>query len=176
MNPGIYYITGTGSSRAQVLLIQGSSTKLTGDGVMIYNGYIQPGGDSTKVGQMQIKSGAVADLSPMTSGTYQGISIMQDRNVTTQITISGGSGTYIEGMVYAPKAFLSATGGSNIVPGSAFIVGSLLISGGGTMVLPVPPIPVPIPGATQGGGGPGRVGPMQAFLPRGDQGDPAGVS
>ena len=37
MNPGIYYITGTGSSRAQVLLIQGSSTKLTGIDVLIYN-------------------------------------------------------------------------------------------------------------------------------------------
>src|SRR5207244_3313568 len=38
MNPGIYYITGTGSASAQVVLIQGSSTHLTGDGVMIYNG------------------------------------------------------------------------------------------------------------------------------------------
>jgi Flp pilus assembly protein TadG len=152
MNPGIYYITGTGSSSAQVFLISGTGVTIQtvsppGDGVLIYNGY-KPGGNSTQVGQIQIKSQAVAKLSPMSSGTWQGISIFQDQAATAQITISGGSGTYIKGMLYAASAFLSSTGGSDIVPGSAFIVSSLLISGGGTMILPAPPIPVYIPGSS----------------------------
>ena len=114
---------------------------LTGNGVLIYNGQLNGSTTNpTLVGRIQIASTAQVTLTPPTSGTWQGISIFQDRNnVGATMTLAGGSGTNISGLVYAAKAPVQAAGGSNVVPGSAFIVGSL-VTGGGTLSLPVPSV------------------------------------
>jgi hypothetical protein len=147
MNPGIYYLEGGG------LNVQNPGTTLSGTGVLIYNG--ETGGSTTNpssVGSINISASAVVTLSPMSSGTYQGISFFQDRNATAGIGLAGGGGTNISGMVYAPLAPVTATGGSNIVPGTAFISDTLILNGSSSFTLPIPPIPVPIPGAMSGVG------------------------
>ena len=74
LNPGMYYINGGGISMS-------GSSGISGNGVFIYN---TGGGAITLSG-----SGTIA-LSPMTSGTYQGITIFQDRSSSTAATMSGG--------------------------------------------------------------------------------------
>jgi hypothetical protein len=139
LNPGIYYLEGGG------LTVSANTTTLSGTGVMIYNG--ETGGSTTDpstVGSINISSSAVVTLSPMSSGTYQGISIFQDRNATTNMTIKGGGGTNITGMLYAPAAPVTITGGSDNIPGTAFISSTLDIKGNSSFTIPTPPIPVPV--------------------------------
>jgi hypothetical protein len=112
---------------------------------MISNGH-KPGGNSTQVGQVQLKSGARVSPTPPTSGTCRGISMSQDRNAAAQVNISGRRGINSSGVAHAAKAFVNAAGGSTAVPGPAFLAGPLATGGGG-MVYPVPAPPVPTPGA-----------------------------
>jgi hypothetical protein len=148
LNPGIYYLEGPGG-----LMVQNTGSTLKGTEVLIYNGETNgTTNNPSSVGSITIQSGGVAQLSPMSSGTWKGISIFQDRNATTAMTIKGGSGTNISGMIYAPKAAVTANGGSDIIPGVSFISDTLTLTGGSTFTLPVAIIPVPKPGELRGAG------------------------
>jgi hypothetical protein len=143
LNAGIYYIEGGG------LTVSDKNTMLSGTGVLIYNG--ETGGSTTNpstVGSINIAGNSVATLTPMSTGTYQGISLFQDRNATATMTITGGGGTNITGMIYAAAAPVSISGGSNNIPGTAFISSTLNITGGSSFTIPTPTIPVPVPGAS----------------------------
>jgi Flp pilus assembly protein TadG len=145
---GIYYLEGGG------MTIQGNNTKVTdnGAGVLFYNG--ETGGatnNPSSVGSIQLKSGADVEISPMSTGTWQGINIFQDRSATAAMTLSGGGNTYIKGMVYAPDSDATISGGSTIVPGTSFITKTLTISGGSAFTIPLATVKVPIPGSNFGG-------------------------
>jgi hypothetical protein len=122
--PGVYYMDGGGFDFSG----QGS---LTGNGVMIYNGLSNGnGGDVSVTG-----SGAI-NLTPPTSGAYQGLTFWQDRSSTTTATISGGGNSSIIGTFYFPGALLNVQGnGGNLNLGSQYISNQLNISGGGTMTV-----------------------------------------
>jgi hypothetical protein len=145
LKPGIYYLEGGG------LTVKNSGTTLTdgGAGVLIYNG--ETSGSTSNpgsVGSIQISNSAVVNLTPLNSGTWQGISFFQDRSATTAMTISGGSSTNIGGMIYAPGAGVSITGGSGGTPGTSFISKTLSINGT-TYTIPAATVKVPLPGSVQ---------------------------
>jgi hypothetical protein len=142
MRAGIYYLEGGG------LKVMGNVDGTAG--VMIYNG--QTGGttgtgNAVSVGPIAINNGVVK-LTPMTAAqnsTYKGISIFQDRNATAPLSINGGGGTDIEGAIYAKSAAATITGGSNIIPGAAFITDTLDVGGSSNFTIPTSPIVIPDP-------------------------------
>ena len=70
----------------------------------------------------------------MTSGTYSNITIYQDRNNTSQDSITGQStaSLNITGTIYTPAAKFTLTGsGGNYVIGSQYIVNQLVVTGSG---------------------------------------------
>jgi hypothetical protein len=139
LNPGIYYLEGGGLS------VSGGGTLDGTAGVMIYNGQTIGSTNPVSVGPISVSGGGVVKLTPMTTGTYAGISIFQDRTATAPLSISGGTGTDIEGAIYAAKAAATVTGGSNIIPGAAFITDTLDIGGSSDFTLPTSPIQIPVP-------------------------------
>jgi hypothetical protein len=145
MKPGVYYLEGGGLTVTSGGTLDGTA------GVMIYDG--QTGGttgtsNAVSVGPINVSGGGVAKLTPMTTAqnsTYAGISIFQDRNATASLNMSGGSGTDIEGAIYAKSAAATVTGGSNIIPGAAFITDTLDVGGSSNFTLPTSPIQIPDP-------------------------------
>jgi Flp pilus assembly protein TadG len=114
LNPGVYYINGGG-----INLSGGAS--ISGSGVCIYN---------TGGGAINLSGTGNISLSPMTGGTYSGITVFQDRSNTAGATMSGGSNINNSGTFYFPSATVSMSGGSGVgVLGSQFIVNKLTFSG-----------------------------------------------
>jgi hypothetical protein len=118
MMPGIYIIDGGG------ITISGPSI-LAGADVMIYN----TGSPPTSAGSINLSGSGSVILTPPLSGTYQGISLFQDRSATTGITLSGGSIMSISGTVYAPAAPVTLSGSvsASIMMG-AFVCDSMNLS------------------------------------------------
>ena len=114
LNPGMYYINGGGIN------LTGSSG-ITGNGVFIYN---------TGSGAINLSGTGTISLNPMTSGTYQGITVFQDRSSTVGATMSGGSNINNTGTFYFPdaKLTLSGTSGASSV-GAQIIAKDLTFSG-----------------------------------------------
>jgi Flp pilus assembly protein TadG len=105
LNPGIYFLKGN--------FTVGGSGDFTANGVMIYmqNGSLNTGGNIT------------LNVSPMTSGTYQGLSVYVDRTNSSPITLSGSGNSTFVGTVYAPASNYTANGS-----GSSFVIDSQIIS------------------------------------------------
>jgi hypothetical protein len=135
MASGVYYIQG-GSIDIQTN--NGSLTSQTG-GVLIYLTNDSSGNYAT----FSLQGNATANLSPMSTGPYAGITIFQDRNapLNNQITIQGGSTSNLTGMVYAPQAQLLISGG-NTAAGDSFIANTMNFNGNNTLNVPKPLIPV----------------------------------
>jgi Flp pilus assembly protein TadG len=159
MSPGIYYLTGNGNATFVVLAVAGTlQDDGSGTGVMIYNGGT---GTPASVGKMSVTSTGKPSLTPFNfaSGNalhvYNGISIFQDRGATAAMTLTGGNGTNIKGIVYAAAAPISASGttgatvATSSTPGSAIICGSLTTGGTGTITLPPPSLRIPVYGPWQ---------------------------
>jgi len=120
MLPGIYYIKGGGFQ------MSGSNSTLTGNGVMIYNAP----GDDGKTGDITITGGALVTLTPPTSGVYYGMTLFQDRTVTTaKITLAGESNFNVTGTIYAAKAHVEVTGGSGARLASQYVSDTLTVTG-----------------------------------------------
>jgi hypothetical protein len=151
LSPGIYYMESGGLS------IQGGSTVVTdnGSGVLIYNGETSGATNNPgSVGAITLNAGGVLQITPMTSGTWQGISLFQDRNATQQsqsIIIDGGNNTNIAGMIYAPGSEATIAGNATIVPGTSFITKTLKVAGTSAFTIPNATVKVPIPGSGSGG-------------------------
>ena len=92
MAPGTYVLQGGG------LQVSGQGS-LSGNNVLIYNT-----SGTMAAGPISILTGGSINLSPSSSGTYQGVSIFQDRSVSEILAITGNGGTNITGLVYAPNA------------------------------------------------------------------------
>jgi hypothetical protein len=116
-SPGIYYIGSQGFSIT-------NSTNITGNNVMIY---------SAGTGDISLTGSGSVTLTPPTSGTYQGISIFQERSSTKQVSITAGGSMNAAGTFYAAAAKMSITntGDYNNVLGSQYVVYDLDVTGGG---------------------------------------------
>jgi hypothetical protein len=119
MAPGIYYMDGGGFSFTG----QGN---LSADGVMIVN---DPKSSSDRI---NINGNGSVDMSPPTSGIYQGISLWQTRSSTNEIDITGNGGSQMSGTFYAQHGTLKVTGnGGNNVIGSQYISYDVNLGGNG---------------------------------------------
>jgi hypothetical protein len=132
MTPGLYChgITISGGSvtlatgayifQGGITMSGGSITSLAG-GVMIYE----------QTGGIDISGGTIT-MSAMTSGTYSGVLIFQDRSNASGVTMSGATQTYT-GAVYAPDASLTMSGGT--FTQTTFVAKTITMSGGGTATI-----------------------------------------
>lgn len=121
LRPGIYYMQGGGFS-------WGGQGNLVGNGVMIYNA---PEKSSDVI---SLSGNGNCVLSPPTTGTYQGVTLFQDRTSTNQMSVSGsGSGTMtMSGTFYVAGGDLKVTGnGTNDVIGAQYISYTLTLGGNG---------------------------------------------
>jgi len=112
LQPGVYVMAGGGFSKA-------ANPTIIGDEVMIYltdcNG---PTNQATCTGDgvaqpVRLSGGGVLDLSPPTSGTYQGITFWQDRAIADAMTINGDN-SLVQGVFYAPGAGIELGGGADL--------------------------------------------------------------
>ncbi len=114
--PGIYYLQGGGMSAT-------GNVSLTGSGVTIYNA---PNSVSDTI---NLTGNIVMNLSPPTSGTYDGVTIFQSRTSAAPVSITGNAGSDITGTIYAPDAPVKIVGNSNVEVGSQYISKTLNIVG-----------------------------------------------
>jgi hypothetical protein len=119
LNAGIYYLDGGGVS------VSGNGS-VTGKGVMIYNA---PKKNSDV---LNFAGNGDLNITPITNGIYQGISLFQDRNSSATLSIVGNGGvvTSVLGTIYAPKALFTIAGNGGL-DGSQVIVDQLKVSGNG---------------------------------------------
>jgi hypothetical protein len=112
--PGIYYVNGFDFN---------ANCNLIANGVMIFN---------TGNSAVSINAGGSFQMTPMTSGTYQGISLFQSRSCTTGLSVTGNGNMNMTGTFYAATALLTVAGnGSNNVIGSQYITDAVKIAGNG---------------------------------------------
>ncbi|TIX04996.1 MAG: pilus assembly protein, partial [Mesorhizobium sp.] len=78
---------------------------LTGQGVTIF---LMEGA------QIYINANEQVNLSPPTSGPYAGITIFENHENTSALTLNGGANSVISGFVYAPDAPVSYAGNSDM--------------------------------------------------------------
>jgi hypothetical protein len=132
LQPGLYYMGGqidvSGSIGFQV---SGAPSSQTGTGVMFYN--------SGSAAFTFSGTGPMNIPAPST-GTYQGISIFEDRSSTQAITLSGSENQTIGGTIYAAGGSVTLSGtatatvGSTVM-GAQYIVYKLTISGSGSITV-----------------------------------------
>jgi hypothetical protein len=119
MAPGVYYMDGGGFSFTGL-------GNLSAPGVMIVNA---PQSASDRI---NINGNGALNLSPPTSGIYQGISLWQTRSSTNEVDISGNGGVGMTGTFYAQHGTLKVTGnGTNNVLGSQYISYDVNLGGNG---------------------------------------------
>lgn len=124
-NGGIYYLNEGGFSSNGANLLMDPDTS---GGMMFYNNGTA---NSDKISITGNSSGVV-NLSALTSGTYQGIMLFQNRLATQDISITGNGSFNMNGTIYAANADLGLTGnGSSQTIGSALISKSVTLSGNG---------------------------------------------
>jgi hypothetical protein len=116
--PGIYYMEGGGFSFS-------GTGSLTAPGVMIVNA---PQSNSDVI---SITGTGAINLSPMTTGIYQGISLWQTRASLNTITVSGGGSGSVTGTFYAQHGTLKVSGSGGSSVGSQYISWNVVLSGNG---------------------------------------------
>jgi Flp pilus assembly protein TadG len=126
MQPGIYYMDGGGFSFSG----QGN---LLAAGVMIFTAPTQ----SSDV--IDISGSGSIFLSPPTSGTYQGLTLFQDRESANDLSVSGGGDMHITGTFYAAGALMKVSGGGDSKVGSQYISRFLTIAGNGGLTIEYDP-------------------------------------
>jgi hypothetical protein len=80
-------------------------------------------------------TGAVVIVPPL-AGTYQGFSIIQDRNSAQPVSLTGFGVTSILGTIYAPNAPLALTGLAGVglsTLGGSYIASSITVGGIGNI-------------------------------------------
>jgi hypothetical protein len=116
--PGIYYMDGGGFSFS-------GTGSLTAPGVMIVNA---PKSNSDVI---SITGSGAVNLSPVTTGIYQGISLWQARASTNTVTVSGGGSGSVTGTFYAQHGTLKVSGSGGSSVGSQYISWDVVLSGNG---------------------------------------------
>jgi len=116
--PGIYYMDGGGFSFS-------GTGSLTALGVLIVNA---PQSNSDTI---SITGTGTINLSPMTTGLYQGLSLWQTRASTNTLTVSGGGSGSVTGTFYAQHGTLKVSGSGGSSVGSQYISWDVTLSGNG---------------------------------------------
>ena len=120
LNPGMYYLQGG--------LTVSNGGSLSGKGVFLYNA-------STSSGINVSGSGSVT-VTPMTTGTYAGVAIFENRTSSGAITLSTGGTMSVHGTIYAAGAPLTLTGGtSDPTLGTLDVARTITITGSGAAVV-----------------------------------------
>jgi Flp pilus assembly protein TadG len=119
----------------------GSASMTLGTGLYIVEGNLSLSGSGTITGNgvtfytarsTSISGGSNLTLTAPTSGTYSGVLFFQSRSDSSSMSISGGSGSTIQGIIYAPMAALTISGSSGLTMSLDLIADSLTVSGSGT--------------------------------------------
>jgi hypothetical protein len=120
----------------------GSSSMTFGSGTYIVGGNLNISGSGTISGtgitfytksSTSVQGGSNLSLTAPTSGPYSGVLFFQSRSDNASLTVAGGSGTTVQGILYAPTAAVTLSGGSNGVTMSLDIVSdTLTVAGNGT--------------------------------------------
>jgi len=145
------------------IITSGTETITLNPGTYIIESGITESGSPTFNGSgvtLYFKSGGITgsgtggfNLSAPTSGTYQGVVIFEDRSNSSGITLSGSTGTQVNGLVYMPNGNLTYSGYS----GTSGVVTTLVVKAitfSGTSYISQP-------ATTAYGGGGGRVALIQ---------------
>ncbi len=112
-NGGIFYIDGGGFKSTGASIIMDSTTS---GGVMIYNKPASSA-DSEKI-QITGNSAGTVSLSPLTSGTYSGLVLWQDRTSTLPVKVEGNGSFTVSGTFYAAGGTLQVNGNGGTYTGS----------------------------------------------------------
>jgi Flp pilus assembly protein TadG len=121
LQSGIYYFNGGGLSLTANANIQSGT-----GGVLLY---FHSGGG------LSITAGGSVTLAPLQTGPYANITVYEDRNNSSQDSITGQTtgSLNITGTVYTPAAKFTLTGsGGNYAIGSQYIVYQLVVTGSGS--------------------------------------------
>ena len=113
LNPGVYYIEGSG------LDVAGGAT-LSGTGVTL----VFTSSNGSNYAGAKINGGAVVNLTAPTTGPFAGIVMFGDRNmpVGTSFTFNGGSTQSFTGALYLPKGDVKFAGGANTDTGCTQLI------------------------------------------------------
>ena len=112
-----------------------STNTLSGTGVFIFIGVPNAGPGISQTATYSVSGNAAAQLTPMTTGPYNGIVIFQSRTDANQLTISGnGTASAYGGVIYAPDASVSTSGNGATVAGS-IAANSLACGGNGGIAI-----------------------------------------
>jgi hypothetical protein len=103
----------------------GGTSNTGGSGVFFY---------LTGSASLVIDNGANVNISPPTSGTYNGMLIFQDPFDTQNVSVQGGSKMNISGTIFAPSANVTLGNGSNTSVNSDIVAYSMTVNGGGKLV------------------------------------------
>lgn len=118
LNPGIYYMQG-GS------FVSSSDYNVTGAGVMIYS----------DTGNITVSGNGSLNITPLTSGMYQGCSMMLNRNSNGILQIiASGAGSSIGGTVYGANSFFDLSGDGALTC-SQLVCRTMISSGNGGLLV-----------------------------------------
>jgi len=122
--PGLYVLDGAGLS------IGGSAT-VDGMGVSFY--LTENSGTSDNV---NISAGANVSLVAPEDGPLPGILFYHDRNAPDNVVhnLTGGSETYLEGIIYFPNSQVKISGGSSLDANKTLIIANTVVFTGNTVV------------------------------------------
>ena len=104
---------------------------MSGSGVFLYNA------PQTSNDLISISGSASVTLTAPTSGTYQGITLFQERSSNKQISITGQGNMDMTGTFYAAAAKVSITGSGNYNNpiGSQWIAWQMAVTGSGSFTV-----------------------------------------
>jgi hypothetical protein len=120
LNPGVYIIQGGG------LTVSGSAS-ITGNGVLIYNAGSNFPSAGGNFGGITLSGSGNVNLTPPTTGQYDGVVIYQSRENTRALSLGGNASAGITGDVYAANALLSLSGNTQLK--APLVVGTVNVSG-----------------------------------------------
>ena len=120
MNPGVYWFESGGMH-------------ITGQGDLIANGvliYMGPGTDGVKItGQGDFQ------VTPPTSGDYQGLAVFQHPDNSSDLKVTGQGGGFISGTWYAPSAEIEVRGQGDLIVHAQLIGDTIDSTGTGDLII-----------------------------------------
>jgi Flp pilus assembly protein TadG len=138
-NPGVIVINGN-------LSLSGGSTVNFGAGLYYTTGQFTASGGNTASGtdvtffaaspggSFNLSGGVNLNLTAPTSGTDNGILFWQAQGDAQQMTMSDGSSSIVKGIIYAPSARLTMSGGAGSTFYTDVVVSSMTLSGGANLL------------------------------------------
>jgi hypothetical protein len=113
LSPGTYCnqtFSGDIALQPGIYILRGGTVNLGGNGALVGSGVTI---FLMEDARFSITANQTVQLSPPDNGDYAGITIYQPRTNKSQVTINGGSDSYIEGFIYAPGAHVFHAGNSD---------------------------------------------------------------